>query len=122
TVREFGMEQLAASGEADGVMRQLAAWALALASPGNELMFDSSALDWWERCEIELDNLRAVLDWALVQNDAATAQDLAANLAWCWCGRGRLREGRTWGERAIVLTDASPTRERVNALRLVALL
>ncbi len=122
TVREFGVEQLAASGEAAGVMRRLAAWALALASQGNELIFDSSSLDWLERCETELDNLRAVLDWALVQGDAATAQDLAANLAWFWYVRGRLREGRAWGERALALTDGNPTPEWVNALRLVALL
>ena len=36
--------------------------------------------------------------------------------------RGRLGEGRTWGERAIALTDANPTPEWVNALRLAALL
>jgi predicted ATPase/DNA-binding CsgD family transcriptional regulator len=122
TVREFGVEQLVASGEADGVMRRLAAWALALASQGNELMFDSSPLDWLEQCETELDNLRAVLDWALVHGEATTAQDLAASLAWFWYVRGRLGEGRTWGERAIALTDANPTPEWVDALRLVALL
>jgi predicted ATPase/DNA-binding CsgD family transcriptional regulator len=122
TVREFGLEQLSASGEADGVMRRLAAWALALAFQGNELMFDSSPIDWLERCETELDNLRVVLDWALVQGDATTAQELAASLAWFWYVRGRLREGRTWGERAIALTDGNPTPEWVNALRLAALL
>jgi predicted ATPase/DNA-binding CsgD family transcriptional regulator len=122
TVREFGLEQLAASGEADGVMGRLTAWSLALGSQGNELIFDSSPTDWLERCETELDNLRAVLDWALVHGDAATAQDLAANLAWFWYVRGRLGEGRKWGERAIALTDGNPTPEWVNALRLVALL
>ena len=38
-------------------------------------------------------------------------------LVWFWYMRGRLSEGRTWGERAIALSDASPTPERVKALR-----
>ena len=120
TVREFGLEQLAASGEADGVMERLADWALALAAPGNEQMLGPSPLRWLERCETELDNLRAVLSWALERGDAATAQGLFAALGWFWYVRGHLSEGRTWGERAIALGDARPTPERMRAVRSTA--
>ena len=117
TVREFGLEQLQASGEADGIMERLAAWALALAEPWYEQIYGPSPRDWLVRCETEHDNLRAVLSWALECGDAATAQRLVSSLIWFWYVRGHLSEGRTWGEQAMALGDALPPSERMRALR-----
>ena len=122
TIREFGLEQLAASEETDGVMGRLAAWALALSAPGNQQMFGPDPLRWLERCESELDNLRAVMSWALERGDAATAQGVYSDLGWFWYIRGRLSEGRAWGERTIALRDAEPSFAWIKALRIAAVL
>ena len=122
TVREFALEHLVASGEADGIMERLAAWASALAAPGNEQMFGPTPLRWLERCETELDNLRAVLSWALERRDAPTAQNLYGDLGWFWYVRGHLSEGRRWGEQAISINDLGSSSERLKALRIAAVL
>jgi non-specific serine/threonine protein kinase len=116
TVREFALEQLGVSGEVDGVMERLAAWELALAAE-YEQIFGPAPRDWLEQCEAELDNLRAVLSWALQREDATTAQGLAGPLFWFWYYAGRLSEGRTWNERTLAIGDTSPTLERMRALR-----
>jgi non-specific serine/threonine protein kinase len=122
TVREFGHEQLAASGEMDAVMQRLANWALALAAQGLEQVYGASPRGWLERCETELDNLRAVLSWALEQQDGATAQRLFGDLYWFWYLREYLSEGRQWGERVSALAAVRVTPERMRALRKTAAL
>jgi non-specific serine/threonine protein kinase len=116
TVREFGLEQLAASGEFDGVMERLAEWSFAMAAAGYDQIFGPSPLGWLERCEAELDNVRAVLSWALERGNATTAQGLCGALFWFWYIPGHLSEGRTWGELAIALDDARPAPERMRVL------
>jgi predicted ATPase/DNA-binding CsgD family transcriptional regulator len=116
TIREFALEHLAASGEADGIMERLAEWSFAMAAAGYDQIFSPSPLGWLERCEAELDNVRAVLSWALERGNATTAQGLCGALFWFWYIPGHLSEGRTWGERAIALDDARPAPERMRVL------
>jgi non-specific serine/threonine protein kinase len=122
TVREFALEQLIISGEADGIMEGLAAWSLALAAAGYDHVFGPSPLDWLERCEAELDTMRAVLNWALEREDATTAQGLCGTLFWFWYIPGHLSEGRTWGERSLALGHSRPTYERMRVLGSMATL
>jgi non-specific serine/threonine protein kinase len=122
TIREFGLEQLAASGETDAAMERFAAWSLTLAARGLEEVYGASPRGWLERCETELDNLRAVLGWALEKDDGATAQRLVGDLYWFWYLRGHLSEGRAWGERASALDAANATPERMGALRRTGML
>ena len=117
TVREFGLEQLAASGEADGVMGRLAAWALVLAVPGNEQMFGPPHSTGWS--DVRRSSTTCERSW-IGRSSTAMRQPRRASsphLAWLWYVRGHLGEGRTWGERAIALADASPTPEWMRALR-----
>jgi predicted ATPase/DNA-binding CsgD family transcriptional regulator len=122
TVVEFGLEQLAASGELDAVMERFAAWALTLAARGLDEVYGASPRGWLEHCETELDNLRAALGWALGKEDGATAQRLVGDLYWFWYLRGHLSEGRAWGERASALGTANATPERMGALRRTGML
>jgi non-specific serine/threonine protein kinase len=116
TIREFGLEQLEAAGETETTMRQLAGWCQVLLEGVEEAFFTAMQGRWVERLETEHDNLRAVLTWALERGDAATAQSLIDKLGWFWIPRGYLSDGRTWGERALALGDASPTPERAATL------
>jgi non-specific serine/threonine protein kinase len=108
TLREFGVEQLAASGEEVVVRGAHAAWFLALAERGATESAWSDRLAWRRRLHADRDNCRAALAWAIEREDAATALRLAAGLGPVWIERGPYREVRSWLERALAL-GASPT-------------
>ncbi len=112
TIREFGLEQLAETGEIDETMRQLARWSHDLLEGVEEGFFTAMQRQWVEWLETEHDNLRTVLAWAVERGDAMTALSLIEKMTWFWNPRGYLSEGRNWGERALALGDAAPTRER----------
>ena len=116
TIREFGLEQLAAAGETDAAMQRLAGWFRSQMEGVDEAFLTAMQGRWVLRLEAEHDNLRAVLAWAIERGDAATVQGLVEKLAWFWFQRGYLSEGRTWGERALAFGDASPTPERAATL------
>ena len=56
---------------------------------------------WLDRLEIEHDNLRAALAWALDGGDAEIGCRLAVALAEFWTARGYWNEGRRWLEAAL---------------------
>ncbi len=58
------------------------------------------AAEWFERTELELDNVRAALDWTL-QHAPETALRIAGALPMFWIRRGYLREGDGWTKRAL---------------------
>ena len=64
-VREFGLEQLEESGEAEEIARAHAAYYLTLAEEAGPHLIGAELRDWLDRLELEHANLRAALDWAL---------------------------------------------------------
>lgn len=60
---------------------------------------------WGERLEVEHDNLRAALDWALKQPDANLALRLTGALHFFWMDRGHAREAQSWYELALARSD-----------------
>jgi predicted ATPase/DNA-binding CsgD family transcriptional regulator/Tfp pilus assembly protein PilF len=120
TIREYGLEQLAAADETEATMRRLAGWCLSQMEGIEEAYFIAMRGRWVERLETEHDNLRAVLAWALERGDAEMAQSLVEKLVWFWVPRGYLSEGRSWGERALALGQASPTPQRAMTLATTA--
>ena len=116
TVREYGLELLAASGEETGVREAHAAYFLEMAKEARA-SFEGpdrpAARDWVER---EHDNLRAALTFAFERGDAETVQRLAAELARFWVVLGYITEGRGWLERAVAMAGPSSPSTRVDAL------
>lgn len=97
TVREYGAEWLAATGDTDRLRRRHRDWFLGLAT--------WCELDWFSprqgevaaRAESELPNLRRAMECSLACPDEAhLAQYLAGTLWFLWVGCGRLSEGRHW--------------------------
>jgi predicted ATPase/DNA-binding XRE family transcriptional regulator len=119
TVREFALEQLTSSGEAEQAQRAHAAWFLALAEEAREILWSSmpgpAQTDWLNRLEREHDNLRAALTWTL-EHDAECALRLAGALSYFWTMHGHLSEGLGWTERALALNDAVPDAVRARTL------
>jgi tetratricopeptide (TPR) repeat protein len=116
TVREFALERLAASGEADAVRRGHARYVLILVEQAEpELLAGPSQRRWFDRLAEEHDNLRAALAWA-IERDGEWALRLVAALGSFWYFRGYLVEGRGWLERALAASPGTRSRPRAEAL------
>ncbi|MCC2628468.1 MAG: hypothetical protein K0S14_2118 [Thermomicrobiales bacterium] len=109
TIREYGLEQLEASGEADATRARHAAVVLALAEEADGALHGPQQLIWIERLETEYANIRSALGWTLT-GQPETALGLVAALHWFWFYRGYLTEGRDWTER-VLATGASAAPE-----------
>ncbi len=118
TIREFGLEQLAASGETEAITHRHAAYfttfAEVIARPMEDLIDLESAPP---RLDVEQDNLRAALVWADERDEDALLMRLAVALRVHWFVRGRLREGRAWVDRAALAASREdiPTTLRATA-------
>ena len=102
TIREYGLGQLEANGEAEAVRQRHAAFYLDLVERAEPELIRPEQPMWLDRLEAEHDNVRAALRWAL-DKDVETALRLAAGLREFWLFRGHLTEGRAWLDRALVV-------------------
>ena len=100
TVRQYALEKLGESGEADAVRTRhrdhYTALAAVLDAPAG-----SDHEQRLEQADIEIDNLRAAFGWSLENSDVELALALASALQPLWLARGRLREGLTWFDAAL---------------------
>jgi predicted ATPase/DNA-binding CsgD family transcriptional regulator len=94
TVREFAAEQLGQSGEAETILQHHAAWFCAFAERAAPACLGPQQIDWLDRLEADLDNLRAAMERALAHGDAETSLRTSYALSYYWLRRGRQREGR----------------------------
>ena len=100
TIREYALERLDGSGEAEQLRRRHAALYLALAEEAQPHLRQSST-EWLDRVETEHDNLRAALDWLEAAGETELGARLAAALWSFWSLRGHIAEGRGRVERAL---------------------
>jgi predicted ATPase/DNA-binding CsgD family transcriptional regulator len=116
TIREYALERLEASGDAETWRRRHAEHFLAFAEQAAPELTGRRQSDWLERLEREHDNLRAALTWALDRDEDGLGLRLAAALGQFWAVRGHLAEGQGWLERALVRWSEAPARARAEAL------
>jgi predicted ATPase/DNA-binding CsgD family transcriptional regulator len=105
TVRQYALEKLAESGEADAVRAHHRDRYTAMAA-----LLDAPARTDYERrveqAEEEMDNLRAAFGWSLETGDVERSLELATSLQPLWFTRGRIREGLAWFDVALTSGDA----------------
>jgi predicted ATPase/DNA-binding CsgD family transcriptional regulator len=119
-VREFALDQLALSGEADDAAAAHAASILALAETAEPEMLGPDERRWRARLNAELSNVRAALTWAL-DHDVETALRIGAAL-WVYWGWQQIAEGRRWLSAALERASQEPARVRARALTTQGLL
>ncbi len=113
TIREYALERLEDSAEAEELRQRHAACFCALAEQAYEHRVDAEA-EWAARLEIDHDDLRATLDWlAAVEPDRTL--ELAGALGWFWLSHGHLVEGRQRVADALA-RSTTPGRSRARAL------
>jgi predicted ATPase/class 3 adenylate cyclase/DNA-binding CsgD family transcriptional regulator len=107
TVRQYALEKLGESGQADAVRARhrdyytsLAALLDTPAPTGHEQLL--------EQADTEIDNLRAAFTWSRENSDIDLASQLASSLQQLWLVRGRIREGLTWCDAALTDQNAQP--------------
>lgn len=116
TIREYALEQLAASGEAEDVRRSHAMYYVDLSEEAETKLLGPDQSPWLQRLEQEHDNLRAALAWALDTETPEIAARLAAALWWFWLRRGHVSEGRRWLEAVLTERYSLPVPLRARAL------
>jgi non-specific serine/threonine protein kinase len=115
TVREFGLAQLAASGEEGAARDAHAACLLVLAAEAEPRLVGADQVAWLDRLERELPNIRAALGWLREQGRTEEGLRLSAAPGRFWWRRGYLIEGRSYLDAFLALPaveGASPSRVR----------
>jgi len=118
TIRAYGADALAMSGEQAAVSRAHAAYYLSLATQAQSGLEGAAQARWLDQLGTDHDNIRAVLQRTLGSSEPAIAapegRQLGARMAalmWpFWYRRGDYHEARAWLERAAeaVLRDPVP--------------
>ncbi|MDQ3227910.1 MAG: LuxR C-terminal-related transcriptional regulator, partial [Chloroflexota bacterium] len=118
TIREFALEQLAATGEETAIRRQHATWYVAFAERTFALLAGRGGGGPTDILENDRDNLLAAFAWLLDTGDLETCLRLAEPLEELWYCRGPMSEGRIWLKRAL---DAPGSHAVSPAVRVPAL-
>src|SRR5580704_10973748 len=84
TIREYGLEKMAASGEQPLTRRAHAAYCLVLAEDGAAHDTGGKEFGWLERFDLELDNFRAALEWLTETGNAEWGLRLGVALFRFW--------------------------------------
>src|ERR1039457_2624739 len=105
TMREFAALKLAEAGEQEAVELRCAEYYRSRcrrsALEGNRL------LEWLEWADLEIDNIRAVLQRCLARADAEVGIDLARSLGWYWI-TSATTEGMRWLDEFLASGGGSP--------------
>ena len=104
TVRQYALEKLGESGEANQVRGHHRDHYTAMAA----LLDEPSSRERQrrvERAETEMDNLRAAFAWSREHDDTEDALRLVSSLQPLWLSRGRIMEGLSWYYAALADDD-----------------
>ena len=116
TIREYGLDQLAASEEAESIRRRHAHFYMDLAETLEPALLGPSRESTLARLTGELDNLRAAMAWSQTGlGSAELGLRLAGALAWFAHFANRAIEARTWLMLALK-RSSEPTAARAKAL------
>ncbi len=115
TVRDFGLEQLAAAGEIRDTHARAFGHFARRAEEADAGLRGPSQKAWLDALAADHDNIASALTWALAESPTE-ALALAARLSWFWYLRGHYREGREWLDQALARATDAPAAVRARAL------
>ncbi len=121
TIREYALERLMDSGEAEAIRRQHTQFFVRLAEVAEPRLRGGDQIAWMDRLETEHANLRGALGWLLdgggpaEEWKAEPALRLSGALSLFWEQRGHMSEGRRWLVAALAAAPPSPPLASVRA-------
>jgi non-specific serine/threonine protein kinase len=113
TVREYALERLSESGEAEEIAAAHAAFMATFVERAEPDLMGPQERQWVVRCNAELGNIRAALTWSL-EHDNTIALRIAAAL-WVYWFWEILPEGLRWMSAAVERISDEPTLVRARA-------
>ena len=115
-IRQYALEKLEESGEADEVQGRHAAFFLAVAEGAEPELAGPQQSVWVERLEGEHDNLREALSWVLERDEGDLGLRFGGALWRFWIVRGYISEGVRWLESVLASSGPQVTPPRVKVL------
>lgn len=115
-VREYALERLSNTDEGDEVRRRHLEHFLILAEEAAPGLIGRKQITWFARLDLEHENVRSALAYALESGDSASALRLVVAVRRFWQIHGHLAEGRHALESVLAATPAAPSELRANAL------
>jgi tetratricopeptide (TPR) repeat protein len=116
TLREYALEQLAATGEEEHLRLHHLRYYRTLVEAGAKAVEGAEQPRWLERFAADYENIQVALAWSLAADGMAEeGLRLAGASWWTWWALGLGNEGRHWLERLLVLSPAQNL-YRANAL------
>jgi len=109
TIREFGLERLAADDEEASVRRRHLGWFADFAERCQPGGFGPDGPAWIDRMAAELDNLRAAMAWSVIDPNPGGPRAglrIAGALQQLWLWRDNLVEGQHWLEQTLAADEA----------------
>ncbi|MCK2238518.1 MULTISPECIES: LuxR C-terminal-related transcriptional regulator [unclassified Crossiella] len=121
TIRQYGRDRLLGRAELTGRRRAHRDHYLAMALDFQSEWHGPDQARWSRRCDADLGNLRAALEFSLSEpGDAPEALRLVTALGWYWAACGAVQEGQLWLNRCLAAAP-EPTELRAGALWVAAL-
>ena len=106
TIRQYAMEKLLESGEAVDARNRHLAHFMEYSRRAEKHFGTVQRLLWMNRLEVEHDNIRSALGWALESNPESALQ-MVCLLSDFWMSHNYLTEGCSWCQAAITRVEAS---------------
>ena len=120
TIRQYAMEKLVESGDAADARTRHLNHFLDVSRRAEEKFGTAQRGMWVDRLELEHDNLRSGLGWAL-ESDPESALQMVCSLAGFWLSRRHMTEGCNWCQTAISRAEAlSPAGTNIDQTRVRA--
>lgn len=114
-LRQYAADTLTAD-QAQTTANKHLAYFLRLAEQAEAHQYGPDHKAWFDRLDVELDNIRAALAWSLQGGTVESGLRIAAALRFFWEYRSHNLEGSTWLERLLVVDQAVSPIVRAKAL------
>ena len=121
-LRQYAAEKLDEAGQWPTTAAHHLDYFLQFAEDAERHIFGRGQIPWFDRLEVEMDNIRAALDWSLRGGDSEKGLQLAAELGIFFHVRDYVREGQGWLERLLAQNPDAPASLRSKALHRTAAL
>lgn len=121
TIRQYALEKLEAAGEMIVTRDHHLTYLIQLAEQSEPHIWGSDVASWGKRLNVELDNFRAAMDWAIETGKAAGALRMTGSLVYYWLVHGDLlAEWHSRIQRALSSPGGmEPTLARAQALNAI---